>query len=58
MKKDEIKNLEIVTNNVDENGIDRSLIEWVKSLTLEEKLNLLSDCANDIMSIRDENPYL
>jgi hypothetical protein len=38
----------------DENGVDRSLIRWGLSLTMEERLQALQDHVNSIQKMRDE----
>ena len=38
----------------DENGVDLSLIRWMLSLSMEERLQTLQDHANAMLAIRDE----
>jgi hypothetical protein len=40
----------------DENGVDLTLIRYMLSLTLEQRLQHVQDCANQILSMRDERP--
>jgi hypothetical protein len=41
-----------------EDGVDLTLIRWMLSLTLEERLQVLQDTINAIMKVRDANPHL
>jgi hypothetical protein len=38
----------------DENGVDLTLIRWMLSLSLEERLQVLQDNVNTIQMMRDE----
>lgn len=53
IEKQSNSGFEVIENSVGEDGVDISLIRWMLSLTPDERLQVLSDFANDIMELRD-----